>query len=130
MDQVSITKRQFREEQWRQRIMECRASAMSVKNWCESNGLCEQIYYKYLKKFRQEMCDALPVPVRTQEKPVTFKKLEVKAPLPNSQAAVAIRLPNATFEINEGTSQQTVQAVLLALQSVCKEILHLSQCIE
>ena len=119
MDQVSITKRQFREEQWRQRIMECRSSGMSVKNWCESNGLCEQTYYKYLKKFRQEMCDALPIPVQTPEKPVAFKKLEVMSPLPDTKAAVIIRLPNATLEINEGASQQTVQAVLLALQSIC-----------
>ena len=54
MDQVSITKRQFREERWRQRITECRSSGMSVKNWCDANGLCEQTYYKYLKKFRQD----------------------------------------------------------------------------
>ncbi|MBQ1241560.1 MAG: IS66 family insertion sequence element accessory protein TnpB, partial [Lachnospiraceae bacterium] len=61
----------------------------------------------------------LPVPIDVPEKPVTFKKLEVTSPLPNTQAAVIIRLPNATLEINEGASQQTVQAVLLALQSVC-----------
>ena len=99
--------------------MECRSSGMSVKNWCESHGLSEQTYYKYLKKFRQEMCDALPVPVQTPEKPVSFKQLEVMSPLPDTKAAVIIRLPNATLEINEGTSQQTIQAVLLALQSVC-----------
>lgn len=119
MDQVSITKRQFREEQWRQRITECRSSGMSVKNWCESNGLCEQTYYKYLKKFRQEMCDTLPVPVQAPEKSIAFKKLEVISPLPDTKAAVIIHLPNATLEINEGASQQTVQAVLLALQSIC-----------
>lgn len=60
----------------------------------------------------------LPVPV-TEEKPAVFKKLEVVSPLPDTKAAVIVRLPNATLEINEGVSQQTVQAVLLALQSVC-----------
>ena len=119
MDQVSIAKRQFREEQWRQRITECRSSGMSVKSWCKLNGLCEQTYYKYLKRFRQEMCNALPVPAAAPEKPVAFKKLEVMSPLPDAKAAVIIRLSNATLEVNEGASQQTVQAVLLALQSVC-----------
>ena len=41
------------------------------------------------------------------------------SPLSDTKAAVIIRLPNATLEINEGASQQTVQAVLLALQSIC-----------
>lgn len=119
MDQVSITKRQFRNEQWRQRITECLSSGMSVKKWCELNGVSEGTYYYYLKKFRLELCDTLPVPVETHEKPVAFKKLEVMSPLPDTKAAVIIHLPNATLEVNEGASQQTIQAVLLALQSVC-----------
>lgn len=90
---------------------------MSVKNWCDANGLCEQTYYKYLKKFRQEMCEAFPV--QAPEKTVAFKELEVMSPLPNTKGAVILRLPNATLEVNESASQQTVQAVLLALQSVC-----------
>ncbi len=53
------------------------------------------------------------------EKTVAFKKLEVMSPLPDTKAAVIIHLPNATLEVNEGASQQTVQAVLLALQNVC-----------
>ena len=119
MDQVSQAKRQFRIEQWRQRIAECQSSGMTVRNWCKENHFSEQTYYKYLKTFRLELCEQLPVPAEVPDKPVTFKKLEVTSPLPNTQAAVIIRLPQATLEITEGTSQQTIQAVLLALQSVC-----------
>ena len=119
MDQVSLVKKQFRMEQWKQRILECQASGMTVTSWCKQHGFAEQTYYRYLKLLRQELCDALPVPVQEQSKPVQFSKLEVQSPLPDTRAAVIIRLPNATLEINEGASQQTVQAVLLALQSVC-----------
>ena len=120
MDQVSQVKNQFRMEQWKQRIQECQASGMSVSSWCKQNGFAEQTYYRYLKRFRQQLCESLPVPVVEQEKSmITFSKLEVKAPIPDTKAAVIIRLPNATLEINEGASQQTVQTVLLALQSVC-----------
>lgn len=114
MDQVSLVKKQFRTEQWKKRIAECQTSGMSVKSWCKQNGLCEQTYYKYLKQFRQELCDMLPAPVQETAKPIQFSKLEVHSPLPDTKAAVIIRLPNATLEINEGASQQTVQAVLLA----------------
>ena len=121
MDQVTTTKVQFRLEQWKRLIAECQNSGLPVRRWCEQNGFREQTYYYYLKKLRLLELEKMPaslVPV-SGEKPVAFKKLEVQAPVPNSQAAVVIRLNGATVEITEGTSQQTIQAVLLALQSVC-----------
>jgi hypothetical protein len=120
MDQVSIMKRQLRTEEWHKRIQECQASGVPVTHWCKQNGICEQTYYKYLKRFREEIIESLPVPVvPEEEKPTVFKKLEIQSPIPDTRPAVIIRLLNATLEINEGTSQQTVQAVLLALQSIC-----------
>lgn len=119
MDKVSIAKRQFRMEEWRKRIAECQASGIPVTHWCKQNGYCEQTYYKYLKKFREEIVDTLPVPIAEQPKPVPFKKLEVQTPVIGTRAAVIIRLHGATVEVNEGTSQQTIQAVLLALQNIC-----------
>lgn len=121
MDQVSVVKRHFRMEEWQKRIKECQASGIPVAHWCKQNGYCEQTYYKYLKRIREEMIENLPAPVETNtvENPTVFKKLEVQTPLPDTKAAVIIRLGNATIEVIEGTSQQTIQAVLLALQSVC-----------
>lgn len=49
------------------------------------------------------------------EQPVAFKQLEVKTPIADTWAAAIIHLPQATLEIREETSQQTIQAVLLAL---------------
>lgn len=119
MDQVTKVKKHLKREQWKTLIKECHSSGMTISAWCKANGICEQTYYRNLKRIREELCAALPVPADTPEKPVTFKKMEVTSPLPDTKAAVIIRLPNATLEINEGTSQQTIQAVLLALQSVC-----------
>ncbi len=120
MDQVSVMKRQLRAEEWRKRIQECQASGVPATHWCKQNDICEQTYYKYLKRFREEMIESLPLTVVPEkEKPVVFKKMEVQSPIPDTRPAVIIRLPNAILEINEGTSQQTVQAVLLALQSIC-----------
>ena len=119
MDQVTKVKKYLKQEQWKSLIKECQASRMTVSAWCKANGICEQTYYRHLKLLREEVCENLPVPITAPEKPVAFKKLEVKTLIPNTQAAVIIRLSQATLEINEGASQQTVQAVLLALQSVC-----------
>lgn len=120
MDKVTATRKFLKKEQWIKLIRECQSSGMTVTSWCKQNGIVEQTYYKNLKKLREELLDNLPVPIEPEpQMPTVFKKLEVQTPVPNTQAAVIIRLPYATLEIAEGTSQQTIQAVLLALQTVC-----------
>lgn len=121
MDQVTAVRKRLNHEQWKAIITECRSSSMTTTAWCKANGICEQTYYKHLKKLREEMIESFPSPVPAvdTEKPAMFKKLEVQTPVSNTQAAVIIHLNGATVEVNEGTSQQTIQAVLLALQSVC-----------
>ena len=120
MDQVTLVKNQMRAENWRTLIEACQQSGQTVVNWCGQNNINIKTYYYWLRKLRTLELESkeLPVPV-PEEKPIAFKKLEVQTPVANTQAAVIIRLSNATVEITEGTSQQTIQAVLLALQSVC-----------
>ncbi|MBQ2450796.1 MAG: IS66 family insertion sequence element accessory protein TnpB [Lachnospiraceae bacterium] len=122
MDQVTKVRRHIKREEWKSIISECRASGMTVKAWCKANGIVEQTYYRNLKMLREEMLASLPAPIVNDdctEKPTVFKKLEVTTPVENTKAAVVIRLGGATVEVNEGTSQQTIQAVLLALQGIC-----------
>ena len=120
MDQVTKAKVQFRREQWKQLIMECQQSGLPIRAWCTQHGFKEQSYYYYLKKIREEELSKLPKPVPLEETtPAVFKKLEVLTPVPDTKAAVIIRLNGTTIEVREGTSQQTIQAVLLALQSLC-----------
>ena len=106
MDQVTTVRKHMKCEQWKSIITECRSSGMTVTAWCKANGICEQTYYRNSKKLRTELLESFPVPV-SDEKPIAFKKLEVHTPVPNTQAAVIIRLNGATVEISEGTSQQT-----------------------
>ena len=49
----------------------------------------------------------------------SFKKLEVQPQPTCSKTAVVVHLKNASVEVNDGASQQTIQAVLLALQNIC-----------
>lgn len=117
MDQVTKVRKCLNREEWKFLIKECRCSGMTVTAWCKLNGICEQTYYRNLKKLREELCKNLPVAATAPEKPAAFKKLEVMSPLPDTKVAVIIHLPNVTLEVNEGASQQTVQAVLFVRQS-------------
>ena len=120
MDQVTKVHRQLKREEWKSIISECRASGMTVKAWCKDHGIIEQTYYRNLKRLREEMLESLPAPIiQDDNKPTVFKKMEVSTPVPDAKAAVIIHLGVATIEINEGISQETIQAVLLALQVTC-----------
>ena len=91
---------------------------MKVDDWCEANGVSHHQYYYWLRKVRKAACQELPA-VGSPGEMTSFKKLEVQSPLSNTRAAVIIHLPAATLEIQNGASQQTVEAVLLALKSIC-----------
>lgn len=120
MDHVTLAKNKMRAENWRALIQACQQSGQTVVNWCEQNNINQKTYYYWLRKLRAQELDGkeLPVPI-PEENPVVFKQLEVQTPVAGTRAAVIIRLSSATVEVAEGTSQATVEAVLLALRCLC-----------
>lgn len=45
--QVSQMKRAINQEQWKQRIVECRNSGVPVKEWCREQGISYSTYYRH-----------------------------------------------------------------------------------
>ena len=134
MGRISAMKHQLLLQQWAVKISECQNSGMSVVQWCKLNAIDPKRYYYWLSQLRKQTLDNLPElaninfpAARAASTPsniapddnITFKKLEVKSPIPNTQAAVIVHLPSATLEVANGASKETVEAVLLALRSVC-----------
>lgn len=120
MDQVTLVKSEFRLQQWSDIIKNCQSSGQTVVSWCKENGINIKTYYYWLRKLRLHMMNEQSLSaVGQEESPPCFKKLDVQAPVPSTQAAVIIHLPAVTLEIQNGASQQTVEAVLLALKSIC-----------
>ena len=120
MDQVTLAKNQMRAENWRSLISTCQQSGQTVVNWCHENGINTKTYYYWLRKLRKQELSGkeLPIPV-PENKPVVFKPLEVKTQLERNRASVIIHISSATIEVADGTSQATVEAVLLALKCLC-----------
>lgn len=120
MDEITQVKIRFRMEQWMTLIKECQDSGMSVKSWCQQNDIKESAYYYWLKRIRREACaQQLPAVQPENRKPVEFAKLQVDTGTAGTSAAVIIHLPSATVEVKEGTSQKTLEVVLLALKALC-----------
>lgn len=56
MDQITKVKKRLKQEQWKALIKECQSSKMTVSSWCKANGICEQTYYRNLKRLREYSC--------------------------------------------------------------------------
>ena len=118
MDQVTFAKSSYRMEQWKQLILECRKSGLKVDEWCEQNNLSHHAYYYWLRKIRI----AALAEQAGGFQPVELKKLQVvnaATGASSSGPSVTVHLPVASLEVREGTSQATVEAVLLALKATC-----------
>ena len=55
-----------RMQEWSTRIAECRSSGMSVRAWCEGQGIAIQTYYRWEKRFVTEATRQLSLPGATQ----------------------------------------------------------------
>ena len=53
-------------QEWSTKIAECRSSGMSVKGWCEAQGIAVKKYYYWEKRFVTEATQQLSLPVPTQ----------------------------------------------------------------
>lgn len=134
MSRVSAVKHNIYLQEWAVKISECQNSGQTVVEWCKQHSIDTRRYYYWLSQLRKQTLETVPelanirfAPVKVapnnivsfEDDNITFKKLEVKTPLPNTQAAVIVHLPSATLEVANGASKETVEAVLLALRSVC-----------
>lgn len=73
--------REVRKQYWKNIITQClqRPEGTTVKHWLDENGICEQTYYHWLKRIRQETYElattsnSLPLP--TKQDAVTFAEI-------------------------------------------------------
>ena len=118
MDKVTYVKTKYRQEQWEKLINDCQSSGLLVDEWCEKNQVSRSAYYYWLRKIREKACEAMLPSIPEQNKSISFAKIELQPNCPTS-SIITIHLSGATLEVRDGTSQQTIESVLLALKKIC-----------
>lgn len=117
MDKITDTKTEFRLRQWTQIIESCQSSGMTVVGWCNQNNVKTKSYYYCLRRIRSLACESGTLEVRRIEQPIvplTFKQSRIIEP-----AAITIQASDAVIHIREGATKTTIEAVLLAVKSIC-----------
>ena len=96
---VTEMKHQARLVEWKEKIMECRSSGVSVKQWCSENNVSDVAYYRWEREIfgRSNRQDGLNAAV---SEPV-FAEL----PPPNQNPSINISEPShliATLRFEKG----------------------------
>jgi hypothetical protein len=124
MDRLKSTEHDYNIHLWISHIKECRASGLTVPEWCSQNGIGVKNYYYWMRKVKREAIDSIPhadvslLPVIKTETPV-FSKISVPPVVTSSDAAVTIHINGITVDIRDGTSDATIKSALQAIRSLC-----------
>ena len=67
--EIATIKQAVRLQEWSEQVQEQQASGLSIKQWCEENGIKPNTYYCRLNKIREQFVEApaivpLNVPLR------------------------------------------------------------------
>ena len=108
--------------EWSQRVADCRQSGMSVKRWCEENGVTPKTYYSWQKKVFEFMVEQQKSQLEAEEHSSCFVELPVSqeqlSVQPATETLVAsIQVGKASVNLYAGADPQLVQALCQVLKS-------------
>lgn len=115
MDKITDAKAEFRIKQWTKIIQTCQTSGMTVIGWCSQNNVKIKSYYYWLRRVRALACETgalVPQKMEQQIVPVSFRQTK-------ATAFVTVHLSSVSVDIHDGTSKETIEAVLSALKTLC-----------
>lgn len=108
---------ELRLEYWAGVQRERNASGMSIRAWCQENGIGEKQYFYWQKKLRERVCESIAEREDTAVENVPqFAQIQM-APHPTNSSRITIRLEDAEIEIEGDASPASIEAVLRALGS-------------
>ena len=114
----SLGKRQ-RLLEWSQRIADCRQSGMSVKRWCEENGVSPKTYYSWQKKVFSVMVEQQKLQLEGKGQEDCFVELPATQQIRQNtgELVASIQAGQASVNIYSGADPKLAQALVLALKS-------------
>ena len=127
MDQCT---HEVRAEYWRGVIKACgqRPAGQSAKSWMDENGICEQSYYHWQRKFRQAAYDQMKddndtVPAVTEKAELSFVELPYCSSTETNEPAISER-PVAVIITSELKIEITNDISDSLLSRILREVSH------
>lgn len=107
---LQVLSKQGRLEQWSWKIAACRGSGMTVRAWCQENGISEKTYYYWQRQLFQEL-------TRAQAQGGRFADITPSKAVDSCQIAARIHISGSEVEIYNGADAATLEAMFRGLRS-------------
>ena len=104
---LSVVNQQQKLGEWAERVSTCRNSGVSVRAWCQENGVSEQTYYRWQRRLYE---------LAQEEREGGFAEITPIRRTPGS-IAVTMQIGGAELAVHNGADAATVEAVLRAVKS-------------
>lgn len=103
---------QARDQQHYKAIQQCRASGLSIREWCRQNGVGESTFYKWQRTLREKMVaqsESIPalVPISTKD--------NASPETSDPECPICICFHGADIKIKNSASPDLIHAVLKSL---------------
>lgn len=105
---LQVYNEQAKLAEWAQIVSRCRGSGLSVRQWCQENGINISSYYKWQRK--------VYAAAQAQQES-RFVEVTPVQPVAVGGVAVTVRIAGAELDIHSGADAATVEAVLRAVKS-------------
>lgn len=123
MDKLTVASHEAKLALWTERIRECKASGLTVKEWCRQNGLGDKSYYYWMRKIKKEAFEVLqeqpvlPTPVMQEQ--AVFSEIRLPQQTISEGTAAILHIKEVRIEIQNGACAQTIQSLLASVQTLC-----------
>ena len=101
--EIATIKQAVRLQQWSEQVQEQQASGLSIKQWCDENGIKTNTYYARLKRIREHSLDSLPAIV------------PLNIPQQQCQSEIRIGKNNLQISLPSDIDPETLLALVKAL---------------
>jgi transposase-like protein len=102
-------------EEWKSIILACRSSGMTVRAWCQENGIKESSYYYWLKEVRHELLILREESRELGRITPAFCELTSAS----DELLVSLQLNGLTLSVEPTATVATVRAAISVLRSLC-----------
>ena len=107
---------QERLEKWNEAICAQKASGLTIKDWCEQNGISPNTYYYYLRRIRDTMLESSGPRLVEMELPAADPPAGKSAAQGGFLPRITITLRDCVIGIGESASPELISSVLEAVR--------------
>lgn len=107
-------KHQANLQRWAEAIQECRSSGVSVKAWCETQGITTTTYYRWERAVLSKVDGLQQAAAR-----VSFAELPAPAQMQRTvvQQVATLRYREVSLDVYAGMDAETMQILMTALRT-------------